>query len=65
MIDSLPSASEGLFWGFVALPCLVSGTVVIAIRHTSGAGIGRLALLVATVWMGLTGYLGWAGHLDA
>ena len=65
MIDSLPSASEGLFWGFVALPCLVSGTVVIAIRHTSGAAIGRLALLVATVWMGLTGYLGWTGHLDA
>jgi hypothetical protein len=65
MIDSLPIASPLLFWGFVALPCLLAGTVVLAIRHTSGAAIGRLALLVATVWMGLTGYLGWAGHLDA
>ena len=47
------------------MPILAAGTVILAIGHTAGAARGRLALLVATVWMGLTGYLGWAGHLDA
>jgi len=27
--------------------------------------MGRRALAVVFIWLGLTGYLGWAGHLDA
>jgi hypothetical protein len=44
---------------------LVASVVVLGIHRTTGAATGRMALFVALGWMGLTGYLGWAGHLDA
>ena len=65
MLDSLPIASPLLFWGFIVLPVLVAAAVVFGVYHTAGAVMGRRALAVVFIWLGLTGYLGWAGHLDA
>lgn len=65
MFDSLPHASLLLFWGFITLPILVAGCVIAAIHHTQGATTSRVALCIAVIWMGFTGFLGASGLLDA
>ena len=64
MLDSLPEPSPLLFWGFVVLPLLMAAGIVVAIGRCVGAVAGRIAAVVAVVWIGLTGVLGWGGHLD-
>ncbi len=65
MLDTLPIPSPLLFWGFIALSIAMAGILVFTTHYTSGVRSGRVSLMVATVWMGLTAVLGWAGYLDA
>jgi len=65
MLDSLPVPSSLLFWGFIVLPLLVAGLIIYAINHCVGRAAGRIALLIAIMWIGISGFLGWSGYLDA
>ncbi len=53
-----------LEWSFALLPLLVGGTVVWAIRRTSGRSAGIWAGATLTLWLVLTGGLAGSGFLD-
>ena len=53
-----------LEWSFALLPLLVGGTVVWAIRRTSGRSAGIWAGATLTLWLVLTGWLAGSGFLD-
>jgi len=65
VLDVLPTPSPLLFWGFVALPLLVSAALAGAIGRTSGAAAGRRAATALGLWLLVTGGLGASGLLDA
>ena len=46
MFQQLPVASPVLYWGFVLLPIVVMGAVILGIRRTSGAATGRRAFII-------------------
>jgi len=63
-MHSIPDPSFFLEWGFTLLPLLVGGTVVWAIRRTSGRSAGIWAGATLTLWLVLTGGLASSGFLD-
>lgn len=65
MLDSLPTPSAPLYWGFVLLPLLVGGIVVWAIGRTSGHRARRTAAAALGLWLVSTAALGASGVLDA
>ena len=65
MLDSLPTPSPLLYWGFVLLPLLVAGAVVWAIGRTSGDGARKRAGAIGVLWLASTAALGASGVLDA
>ena len=65
MLDSLPTPSAPLYWGFVLLPLLVAGAVVWAIGRTSGGRARQAAGAMLALWLGSTAALGASGVLDA
>jgi hypothetical protein len=64
MLGPLPDPSPLLFWAFVALPLLVSGSVIWGITRTSGPETGRRAARITSAWLLLTGGLAASGLLD-
>ena len=60
----IPDPPFFLEWGFTLLPLLVGGTVVWAIRRTSGRSAGIWAGATLTLWLVLTGGLASSGFLD-
>ena len=65
MLETLPSPSPLLLWGFTLLPIVVAGCVIIAISKTNNVKASRIALIVYSAWMALTGLLSWCGMLDS
>jgi hypothetical protein len=63
-LHTIPDPSLILEWGFALLPLLVGGTVVWAIRRTSGRSAGIWAGATLTLWLVLTGGLAGSGFLD-
>lgn len=64
MLEALPAPSPLLFSTFVALPLLVSGSVIWGITRTSGPETGRMAARITAGWLLLTGGLAASGLLD-
>lgn len=64
MLALLPAPSPLLFWFFVALPLLVSGSVIWGVTRTSGPVTGRSAARITGAWLLLTGALAVSGLLD-
>ena len=65
MLETLPSPSTLLLWGFTLLPIMVAGCVITAIYKTNNIKTGHIALIAILTWMALTGFLGWHGILDS
>jgi hypothetical protein len=63
-LHTLPDPSFMLELSFALLPLLVGGTVVWAIRRTSGRIAGMWAVATVTLWLILTGTLAGLGFLD-
>jgi len=63
-MHSFPDPPVILEWGFALLPLLVGGTVVWAIRRTSGRSAGIWAGATLTLWLVLTSGLASSGFLD-
>ena len=63
-LHTIPDPSLILEWSFALLPLLVGGTVVWAIRRTSGPSAGMWAGATLTLWLVLTGGLAGSGFLD-
>ena len=63
-LHTIPDPSFILEWGFALLPLLVGGTVVWAIRRTSGRRAGIWAGATLTLWLVFTGGLAGSGFLD-
>ena len=65
MLETLPSPSTLLLWGFTLLPIIVAGCITTAIYKTNNEKAGRIALMAIPAWMVLTGFLAWRGALDS
>ena len=63
-MHTISDPSFTLEWSFALLPLLVGGTVVWAIRRTSGPSAGMWAGATLTLWLVLTGGLAGSGFLD-
>ncbi|MAI78290.1 MAG: hypothetical protein CL917_05070 [Deltaproteobacteria bacterium] len=63
-LDTLPDSSWVLDWSFAVVPLVVGGTVVWAIRRTSGPSAGIWAGFTLALWLILTAGLAGSGFLD-